>query len=403
MKIEKHHLTYCSNIHPGESWSATKANLEKYLPEIKSKVAGNQPLAIGLRLSNEASLEILEKDQLSAFKRWLDENGFYVFTFNGFPYGGFHRQVVKDEVHTPDWTTPERKAYTLRLFDILAFLLAEGMDGGISTSPLSYRFWHPKPTDMDFAMQRSTEQIVEVAERLYEIYRRDGKLLHLDIEPEPDGLIENSTELISFFNNWLIPLGVPVFVKKFGIIEDKAKQALKEHIRVCYDVCHFAVGFENHREVVAQLEKEGIKIGKIQISAALKVPIPVEISERKKVEKVLHPFVESTYLHQVVGKKENGGLKSYRDLPDALITLAETKLTEWRIHFHVPIFLGTYGKLESTQGDIIEVLSLAKERNLTNHLEIETYTWEVLPESIHLSLGESISRELLWTIEKLDS
>ncbi|MCC5937843.1 MAG: metabolite traffic protein EboE [Lunatimonas sp.] len=403
MHVKQHHLTYCSNIHPGESWAATKANLEKYLPEIKSKVSGSEPLAIGLRLSNEASLDILKDDQLPAFKRWLDENGFYIFTFNGFPYGGFHRQVVKDEVHTPDWTTADRKAYTLRLFDILSVLLAEGMDGGISTSPLSYKYWHPKPSDLDFAMQRSTEQVVEVAVRLFEIYQQQGKLLHLDIEPEPDGLIENSEELISFFSNWLLPLGVPVFKEKFGLTDEQAEKALKEHIRVCYDICHFAVGFEHHQEVFDALDREGIKIGKIQISAALKVPIPVEISERKKVEKALHPFVESTYLHQVVGKRENGSLKSFRDLPDALVTLAETKLTEWRIHFHVPIFLDTYGRLASTQGDITEVLKLVNERPLTNHLEIETYTWEVLPEDIHLSLGESISRELLWTLEKLQS
>lgn len=403
MHVKQHHLTYCSNIHPGESWAATKANLEKYLPEIKSKVSGSAPLAIGLRLSNEASLDILKDDQLPAFKRWLDESGLYIFTFNGFPYGGFHRQVVKDEVHTPDWTTADRKAYTLRLFDILSVLLAEGMDGGISTSPLSYKYWHPKPSDLDFAMQRSTEQVVEVAVRLFEIYQQQGKLLHLDIEPEPDGLIENSEELISFFSNWLLPLGVPVFKEKFDLTDELAEKALKEHIRVCYDICHFAVGFEHHQEVFDALDQEGIKIGKIQISAALKVPIPVEISERKKVEKALHPFVESTYLHQVVGKRENGSLKSFRDLPDALVTLAETKLTEWRIHFHVPIFLDTYGRLASTQGDITEVLKLVNERPLTNHLEIETYTWEVLPEDIHLSLGESISRELTWTLEKLQS
>lgn len=401
MQINNHHLTYCSNIHPGESWEETFENLEKYIPEIKKNLNTKVPFAIGLRLSNEASLVIQDKEKLVAFKKWLEDQNCYIFTFNGFPYGSFHREVVKDDVHSPDWTTEDRKAYTLRLFDILAFLLRDGMDGGISTSPLSYRHWHPKPTDYDYAMKRSTEQMVEVALRLYEIKLSQGKTLHLDIEPEPDGMLENCQETLDFYSRWLLPIGIPLFMERFDISETDAADALKDHIRICYDVCHFAVVYEDHEKVFKAFEKEGIKIGKIQISAAIKIPIPPIPKARVEVEKILFPFVESTYLHQVVGRNSANEFSSYKDLPDALVSLADTDQVEWRIHFHVPIFLDTYGQLSSTQEDILNVLKLIKKKSVTPHLEIETYTWEVLPEDIHLTLGESISRELQWTIENM--
>lgn len=401
MQINNHHLTYCSNIHPGESWKETFENLEKYIPEIKEILKTTAPFAIGLRLSNEASLVLQDKGKLTAFKKWLDDQNCYIFTFNGFPYGSFHREVVKDDVHSPDWTTEDRKAYTLRLFDILAFLLRDGMDGGISTSPLSYRHWHSKPKDYDYAMKTSTEQMVEVALRLYEIKLSQGKTLHLDIEPEPDGMLENCQETLDFYSKWLLPIGIPTFMERFDLTEKDAAYALKDHIRICYDVCHFAVVYEDHGQVFEAFEREGIKIGKIQISAALKIPIPSTPKEKMVVKKILFPFVESTYLHQVVGRNSANELSSYRDLPDALVSLAASDEEEWRIHFHVPIFLDTYGQLSSTQEDIVNVLKLIKKKSVTPHLEIETYTWEVLPEDIHLTLGESISREIQWTIENM--
>ncbi|MEX2568428.1 MAG: xylose isomerase, partial [Cyclobacteriaceae bacterium] len=114
MRIADFHLTYCTNIHPGESWDATFKNLKKYIPGIKSRISPDRAFAIGLRLSDEASRELTREENLVKFKNWLKEIDSYVFTLNGFPYGGFHRQVVKDEVHHPDWTTPERKDYTIR-------------------------------------------------------------------------------------------------------------------------------------------------------------------------------------------------------------------------------------------------------------------------------------------------
>lgn len=395
------HLTYCTNIHPGESWKETFENLQFHIPKIKQELSPNGPLGIGLRVSNEASLELVKIHRLHEFKAWLDANQAYTFTFNGFPYGGFHRQVVKDQVHHPDWTTSDRKDYTLRLFYILKALLPEGMDGGISTSPLSYKFWHEDAEKLNEAKKIATQHMVEVAVHLYQIYQQEDQLLHLDIEPEPDGLLENTQDVLDFYSQWLLPIGTEIFVSQFNLTEAAAASALKEHIRICYDVCHFAVVYEKPQEVFAAFEAEGIKVGKIQISAALKVDLPREKEKRQSIEEVLLSFVESTYLHQVVARAGNGQLQAFNDLPQALGSLSSTDAEEWRIHFHVPVFLARYSQLSSTQEDILEVLKIIQSQKITNHLEVETYTWEVLPEEVNLDLTHSIIRELQWVKEEM--
>jgi hypothetical protein len=167
-------------------------------------------------------------------------------------------------------------------------------------------------------------------------------------------------------------------------------------VQLCYDVCHFAIGFEDAAITVKQLEAKGIKIGKIQISAALKAAIPANAEDCQLVMEAFGQFNEPTYLHQVVALLSNGKLIQYNDLPDALNNVNNDEAKEWRSHFHVPLFIKDYGMLQSTQQDIINVLAIQQERPFTSHMEIETYTWEVLPEALKLPLGQSIVREMEW-------
>lgn len=399
---QNYHLSYCTNIHPGESWAEVEQTLKRYVPEVKKELAPDKPFGLGLRLSNQASLELLEKDQLPRFSEWLAQEGLYVFTLNGFPYGGFHHQVVKDKVHQPDWTTPERLAYTLRLFDILAALLPEGMEGGISTSPLSYKLWLKTSTEKKAVFKTATEQLLQVVLHLHEIREKSGKWLHLDIEPEPDGLLENTKEVISYFRDWLLPMGIPYLQQKLGLSAQEAQSCLKDHLQLCYDVCHFALAYEQPRDVFRQVAEAGIRIGKIQISAALKSLLPTYGEARSRIGEQYRPFAESTYLHQVVARQADGSLRQYSDLPEALQDIQNPALQEWRTHFHVPVFESSYGDLQSTQADIRQVLELLKESHITSHLEVETYTWEVLPQESRLPLTESIIRELQWVQQELN-
>lgn len=400
MKFSNFHLSYCSNIHPGESWEATFENLKHYIPEVRKNLDFEGPFGIGLRLSHEASLILEKPEELARFQTWLQGENAYVFTLNGFPYGDFHRTVVKDQVHFPDWTTPERKDYTIRSFKILAQLLPEGQDGGISTSPVSYRHWFKTQEAFDQGMEVATSHLMEVVTELSKIEAETGKLLHLDIEPEPDGILENSDEMVWLFTDWLLPKGAPELAKTLGISPKESEALIKRHIQVCYDVCHFAIVYEKPEETFEKFAKAGLKIGKVQISAALKLMLD---QDRGILKDQLSEFAESTYLHQVVGRNTDGSLISYPDLLPALEKLEDAKEEEWRIHFHVPVFMKKYGEFESTNFLIEEVLKVLQSKpELSNHLEVETYTWEVLPPESRLPLAESISRELAWVISQLN-
>ncbi len=395
MRTQHGYLTYCSNIHAGESWEDHFKQLKEHIPAIKKQVSPGKTFGIGLRLSNKASIELIKEKNVEIFRQWLHDNNCYVFTMNGFPYGGFHRAVVKDKVHAPDWTTPEREVYTIRLARILAMLLPDGMDGGISTSPLTYRFWHTNE-QLPGIFEKSTMHLLQVVDQLIQIKQATGKLIHIDIEPEPDGLLGEGKEFTDWYTQYLLPIGIPYIAKLFGCDEDAAALHIKQHIQLCYDVCHFAICYEDHAAMIGQLEELGIKTGKIQISAALKAAMPADREERNPVIAAFTRFNEPTYLHQVVALQQNGQLKRYADMPGALQDAGNASVTEWRAHFHVPLFVEGYGLLQSTRQDIEKVLSVHRQQPFTSHLEIETYTWEVLPEEQKLPLTESIIREMQW-------
>jgi hypothetical protein len=289
------HLTYCTNIHPGETWEAVWESLKQYLLPIKANISPDKPFGIGLRLSNQASEELETGDHLARFKEWLDDNGLYVFLINGFPFGAFHRSVVKDEVHQPDWTTTERLDYTRRLARILAFLLPEELEGGVSTSPLSYKPWlENDPIRTRQVFQAATGHLALLVEDLFHLRQQTDRLIHLDIEPEPDGLLENTEEFIRYYEDWLIPGVTDYLQTRLGFSVDTAHELIKTHIRLCYDVCHFALAYEEPEAVFKRLEKKGIKIGRAQISAALKADLPTDPAAREQLAAQFRAFSEST-------------------------------------------------------------------------------------------------------------
>ena len=390
------HLTYCTNIHPGQNWVTTFDTLKKYVPHIKARVAKHIAFGLGLRLSNRASEELGVGEKLNEFKNWLSENGIYVFTMNGFPYGNFHDERVKDMVHAPDWTTDKRVAYTNRLFDQLSVLLPEGMEGGISTSPISYKYWHDGNMATEEAFRKGAANLTEIILHLYKLEEGSGKYMHLDIEPEPDGMLENTEEVIGFFSEYLVPIASTILINELAIDEPQALKLIYRYITVCYDICHFSLAFEEPEETFEKFSKAGIKIGKIQVSAALK--ILSNPTGNDMIWQALSQFNEPTYLHQVTEKK-SGKVTTYNDLP--VVLKNKEPFEELRAHFHVPIFMEQFGVLHSTQDHILKVVDYLKNKVLCRHLEIETYTWDVLPAALKKDLSESIVREIEWLVKRL--
>lgn len=391
------HLTYCSNIHPGEKWDDHFKALRDNLPYIKSQLSPEQPFGLGLRVANEASLELSKPEKLAEFKAWLSEQDIYVFVINGFPYGGFHNTVVKGDVHTPDWTTQDRLNYTIRLFNILQQLLPDGMDGGVSTPPLSYRLWWKDEAGKQKATNSATEHILDLLDELIRIQKETGTTLHLDIEPEPDGILDNVDDFVNWYRDILLPTGIARLQEKHELDPDVAREVILKHIQLCYDICHAAVAYEEPGTILNSLEEIGIRVGRIQISSALKI----DFADNKEVKlKAIEGFNEPVYLHQVVTRNSDHTRNHYPDLTEALEDWDENQ-EEWRIHFHVPLFISSYGVLDSTQNEIVKTLAIHKQQPFSTFLEVETYTWGVLPEDIQKPIGESIVREMEWVKKTL--
>lgn len=387
------HLTYCTNIHPAEGWNAVFANLRRFAPALKARLSPSTPFGVGLRLSAREARELLQGSTLAEFREFLDREGLYVAIINGFPYGPFHATPVKDQVYAPDWSEEARVRYTLDLVEILAALLPDSVDGGISTSPLSYKPWLASAPDRWEAM---TLNVVRVAEAMARVKDRDGKMLHLDIEPEPDCVLETTDETIEFFERRLLPLGVPRLASALGVDADRARASLLEHIGVCFDCCHFAVEYEDPIAALARLRNAGIRVGRVQLSSALQVPPTTDPAVMDR----LRAFADPVYLHQVV-EQRGSALRRFPDLPPAIASAEGRTTGEWRIHFHVPLFTSRYEDFDSTQPYVGEVIDRVMQTGATTHIEIETYTWDVLPEGLKVDLLESIAREYEWVLTSI--
>ena len=262
------HLTYCSNIHPGETWSEVRANVEKFFPAVRDRVAPGQPFGIGLRLSAQASQALTEPATLKEFQDFLSRNGLYVFTINGFPYGTFHGTRVKEDVYLPDWRDEERLRYTDELAELMANLLPEGIEGSVSTVPGAYKPAMGNGADVE----RIADNMIRHVARLVEIEKRTGKRIALAIEPEPHCYLETVDESVGFFQRHLFSAAAERRLGELtGLAGQAAAGALRNHIGLCLDLCHAAVEFEDPVACLQRLEQAGIRVHKMQISAGLRV------------------------------------------------------------------------------------------------------------------------------------
>ena len=376
------HLAYCTNIHRGGDWPETFQSLKEHTLRVRDRVSPDAPYAIGLRLGDAASRQLGQAEELEQFRAWLAENNCYVFTVNGFPYGDFHGTRVKEDVYAPDWTTPERVDYTKRLFDILAAIAPEDSGGSVSTVPCSYKEFITTD-DQVAAMRRNLWEVVDYIDELSE---RAGKDLHLGVEPEPLCYLETSEEMIQFYR---------------AMKADRPGDTrLAKRLGINYDTCHLAVEFEEAVDALGALVAEGIRISKLHFSSAMKVRPTPEVVEG------LAAYAEDIYFHQVIARKEDGELRRYRDLPNALELAANGQTEgdrEWRIHFHVPLHCSPTNLFDTTADQLQRSIQfLGDSPAICSHIEMETYTWEVLPDEMkQRDVVDQLVGEYDWTLAKL--
>ena len=373
------HLAYCTNIHRGETWPETFDALQRHTLAVRDRVARGEPYAIGLRLSDQASRELSESKTLADFRRWLDQENCYVFTINGFPYGKFHGTRVKEQVYAPDWTTRDRLEFTLRLFEILSQLVPSGIEGSVSTVPCSFKEF----IKSDEQVEAMRDNLWRCVDGIADISERTGRMLHLGLEPEPLCYLETSAETVLFFQQMRA--------------DREFDERLSRHLGVNYDTCHLACEFEEPSHAIAQFRQNNIRISKLHLSSALKV-LPTADTRA-----ALRGFADDVYFHQVIERRPDATLHRYRDLDVALASPPANDPREWRIHFHIPLHSKPTPVFNNTADHIAGVLQELKEHpKLCQHLEMETYTWEVMPaEMKNRDVVDQLASEYDWTLAQL--
>jgi sugar phosphate isomerase/epimerase len=382
-----HQTGYCTNIHPGIDIPSIVANLHKYAAKVRHTVAPSGTLGVGLWIPQLAASQLLDlanrEGAIDGFRRSLEQLGLHPYTFNGFPFGNFHEPVVKHKVYKPTWAEAERLRYTEDLIEILDAILPEGQVGSISTLPLG---WSKDSPELE---QVAGKQLLGLAESLQRLEQRTGRRIVIAIEPEPGCALDTSEDVVQFFARQI------------------PNEMDRRYITVCHDICHAAVMNENQSAVLSRYASHGITVGKVQVSSAIEVPW-CEMSDAEGLAALsqLRQFAEDRYLHQTGIVDRQGRFQLVEDLPQ-LLAKTEEKPSDsyWRIHFHVPIFLQSFGVLRGTHQDVIDGLAAFRQvpQNLRiDHLEVETYAWSVLPETMRaMDLADSIASEMRWLHQHL--
>jgi hypothetical protein len=246
-------VAYCTNIHPGADLEALTAELERTWPRVRARLAPDRPFALGMWFSAQTAHQIATQQSIGGLREWLDANDLTVQTLNGFPYGDFHQQRVKQLVYQPNWFDRSRWNYTMDLVTILRQLVPPRSTASISTLPLAWR--HPAPTPDQ--LQAAAQQLRDMAGHLHGLAENTGIMVRLCLEPEPGCYLQCSDDVVCFMNEFL-----------FGGSDE---EIVREHIGVCHDICHAAVVFESQQDALHRYQAAGISLGKVQISSAIQV------------------------------------------------------------------------------------------------------------------------------------
>ena len=356
---------WCTNILPTRSAkdlaSALHA-LSTHLP---------QGVPIGLWLPDT----LIGDDPVASIqpiRKMLDQIGSPVLGLNAFPQHDFHAARVKDDVYRPSWAAPDRADYTIRAAKALVALReGDSTDDelGLTTVPIG---WTAHAIDLKAA----AEHLNETCRHLQRIGQQAGRTVFLAIEPEPGCILSTAHD-----------------VSQFVATHDLEWACRDGVLRACLDACHLAVENESPQAALESLSSVDMSIGRIQVSSAIEARDSEGIAALQLLD-------EPRWMHQTNVFRDDQTVR-YGDLPEAL---HEPASGIWRTHMHVPVHRNRFGPLHSTQSWIVELLKTVAATDERPAIEVETYAWDVLPDSFRLnSMHEEITRELTWTTALLES
>ena len=384
------HLTYSTLVHPADDWEQLWNSLNTYLPKVKERVAPNQSFGVCIRLAAKTAETLAnspaERDKL---KKFLDQKDMYIYTANAFVYGHFKGDKVKEQVYEPDWRGEERTQYTINVANVLADICPRGIAPSIQSAPLGFK---PRVTGDD-VVSAYTDHVLRVVAHLIALEAKTGSTVQLALEPEPFCFLETTDETIAYFRDQLYSgAAVEKLAKLARVPISEANAALRRHLGIVYDICHQAVEFEDIPVSLQKLIDAGVPILKLQEAAALHIP---EVTQR--AVDTLKRYAKTIYLTQTLEKRD-GKMTRYLNVDDAIAAFEKDPgPREWRTHIHVPVFLDDLGEFRTTRFTIAEALRFHKQKPVSRHLEVETYTWDMLPDSLKSNdIVDYICRELDW-------
>ncbi len=390
------HLTYSTLVHPGDTWEEMRESLHTYGPAVKRRFSPDAPFGVSLRLS-AASAATLAADPVerARLRDFLKTEDLYVYTVNAFPYGPFKGRLVMEDVYEPDWSTDDRVRYTCDVADVLADIVVSGVSPTIQSAPLAFRPNVSGPDDV----AALTHNLFRVVTHLIDLERTTGARVKLALEPEPFCFLESTQETVDYFNDHVYSVAATrTLVEMTGQPASEVIGLIRRHLGVVFDICHQSVAFENITDSLKLLEQASIPVFKLQAAAALRIP-----KVDAEVVNDLEPFTNTIYLSQTTELRD-GTTTKFLNLIDAIDAwkLSPGGNREWRTHFHLPVFLDDLGSFGTTRDGIAAALQVHKTSPVSDHLEIETYTWDVLP--AHLKTGDItdyVTRELEWARDAL--
>ncbi|MEU6144980.1 metabolite traffic protein EboE [Streptomyces sp. NPDC047081] len=390
------HLGYCSNVHQAEDLDGVVSQLAEYTEPVRQRLDADR-LGVGLWLARDVVTELVADERaLGQLRDELALRGLETVTLNAFPYAGFHREVVKKDVYLPDWADEARLRYTLDCARVLAALLPDDAErGSVSTLPLAWR--EPWPAERADAARHALDRLTA---GLATIEVETGRRIRVGFEPEPGCVVETTAQAVRHLG---------------GLDPDR--------LGVCLDACHLAVGFEEPSAALDRLARAGLPIVKLQASCAVEATGPADPAARAALRRLAEPrFLHQTRtprgaesLSGVPVASPAAGCEPSTDLPgadapvlgtddlgEALEGGLPTTSGPWRTHFHAPLHADPEPPLRTTAGHLTDVLAglLGGPTALCDHIEVETYTWSVLPEP-PTDLPGGIAAELAWARDRL--
>lgn len=401
-------LGYCLNLRACTDVPALLTLLRSVIEPVRVALGSARPFGVGMYVPASLAKTLAAPSgvhELDTLARELEAMGLDPFTWNAFPFGDFGDEGLKQRVFEPTWAQPERLEYTLDVARIAAALVRR-LNGAsvLSTRHVSISThtggWGTTLTDAQ--REECAFQLARCVDGLATIEESTGVRVVLALEPEP-GANAPTQRTLDTFAAFVAERAVRLLQDERNRSSANAELLVRRHLGACLDACHSAV--EGEADVVAReiAARTRATPTKLQYASALRVVAPA--TNTAGVERLL-ALAEPRFLHQVRGHGPPEPL-AVDDLPDLARELASERgdlwrsAEEWTCHLHVPVDLEDLGgALRTTRDDADAILaSLVGDPAGWSanelHVEIETYTWEVLPGWVRgdRAVVEGIERE----------